>query len=33
VRGLLHVRCNTALGYVEMHGEIAVAYLSSRLGG
>ncbi len=33
VRGLLHVRCNTALGYVEMYGEMASAYLASRPGG
>jgi hypothetical protein len=29
VRGLLHIRCNTALGYVEMYGEMARAYLES----
>lgn len=29
VRGLLCFRCNTALGYVEMYGEMARAYLSS----
>jgi hypothetical protein len=26
VRGLLCFRCNTALGYVEMYGELAMAY-------
>jgi recombination endonuclease VII len=30
VRGLLCFRCNTALGYVEMYGEAATAYLASR---
>jgi recombination endonuclease VII len=28
VRGLLCFRCNTALGYVEMYGELARAYLA-----
>jgi hypothetical protein len=28
VRGLLHFRCNTALGYIEMYGEMARAYLA-----
>ena len=27
VRGLLCFRCNTALGYVELYGELARAYL------
>lgn len=27
VRGLLCFRCNTALGYVEMYGELARAYI------
>ena len=31
VRGLLCFRCNTALGYVEMYGELAMAYI--RRGG
>jgi hypothetical protein len=29
VRGLLCFRCNTALGYIEMYGEMARAYLAS----
>jgi hypothetical protein len=29
-RGLLCLRCNTALGYIERHGELARAYLGSR---
>lgn len=32
VRGLLCFRCNTALGYVEMYGELARAYLASVVG-
>jgi recombination endonuclease VII len=28
VRGLLCFRCNTALGYVEIYGEMARAYLA-----
>jgi hypothetical protein len=27
VRGLLCLRCNTALGYIERYGELARAYL------
>jgi Recombination endonuclease VII len=30
VRGLLCLRCNTALGYIERYGERAEAYLASR---
>lgn len=29
VRGLLCFRCNTALGYIEVYGEMARAYLDS----
>lgn len=28
IRGLLCFRCNTALGYVELYGELARAYLA-----
>ena len=31
IRGLLCFRCNTALGYIELYGEMARAYLD-RLG-
>ena len=27
--GLLHVRCNTIVGYVEKYGELAKAYLAT----
>ena len=29
IRGLLCFRCNTALGYIEIYGEMARAYLAS----
>ena len=29
IRGLLCFRCNTALGYIELYGEMARAYLGS----
>ena len=32
VRGLLCFRCNTALGYVEMYGDLARAYLANVVG-
>jgi hypothetical protein len=28
MRGLLCLRCNTALGYIELYGELAKAYLN-----
>lgn len=28
VRGLVCFRCNTALGYIELYGELAYAYLA-----
>jgi hypothetical protein len=29
IRGLLCFRCNTALGYIELYGELARTYLSA----
>lgn len=36
IRGLLCLRCNTALGYIELYGDLAKAYLgrpASLVGG
>lgn len=30
LRGLLHLKCNVAVGYVETYGDLVAAYLSHR---